>query len=347
MPSVRSLALLAVGFAAGACDSVPEPEPAPPVQLSVLNRTLGRGADLSSLPSASPDAWAYRLYSEVIASGFPERAARLAREIAQREPDAVTLQEVLTTRTQFPSDADGVPATPNAERVTFDFLATLLDSLAASDLNYRIAAEAETWDAEFAADGVGDAMFDVRFTERTVVLVRDTIQSSPEAPVAFDGAPVAGLTGMGEPVGAAVATLTVGTATVGVVSGRFDAAPERAEAQTRLVADALDGMPFALGASVPERGDETTLAAIGRAGLRDVWSTRGDGDGATCCVGPDIRAPEITLDRRADGIWTRSGQPQTIARFSTTPGIRTASGLWPSARAGLFARVVLGGSVEV
>lgn len=345
MPSPR-FALLAIGLLVAACDTVPEPDPPPPVALTVLNRTLSRGADLATALDGPGDlaVKAFQLYGSIAASSFSERASRLAQEIESRDPDVVALQEVLTVRTQYPSDAAGAPATPNASRVTYDYLGTLLDSLAARGARYRVASEAETWDVELAAMRHGGVPFDVRFTERAVLLVRDTLSTAPGPTVQADGAAFPDAPGLREPVGAATARVTVGASTVTVASARFGTAPDAAAAFARRLLDAVGPGPLAVLGSTPDAGSATTLAAISRVGLADIWAERGDGPPETCCLGNDFEVREATFDRRTDAIWTRDGRAQTVDRFSGTPSARTASGFWPSARAGLFARVILGGA---
>lgn len=339
--------LLLAGLALAACDAAPDPDPPPPpdpVLVTVLNRTLGRGADLGQAfaGDAATDVEAAALYQATIATDYRERAGRLAQEIRLRDPDVVTLQEVLTTRTQFPSDADGVPATPNAGRVTFDYLATLLDSLSAAGADYRVAAEAQTGDVELAALGVGGERYDVRYTERAVVLVRDTLDTVPGPAVTAPGAALAGAPALREPVGAAIVRLVLTAQTVAVASARFDADGERAAALALDLRDAVGGLPLVLGGSTTESGSAATLDAVSATGLEDAWLGAGDGAGGTCCIGPDLRETDVVFDRRTDAVWTWNGNAAAITRFAVTPGIRSASGLWPSSRAGLFARVVLG-----
>ena len=340
----RTACLLVLALAAG-CDSAPEPDPPPPVALDVVTRTLGRGADLAAAFGApgSLEARAFALYGDLVASDFSDRAGRIAREIAARCPHAVGLHEVLTTRTQYPSDGAATPAT----RVTLDYLATLLDSLDARGLTYRIAAEQELMDAELAAARTGGARFDVRLTERAVVLVADTLEARAGPSARWSGVPFPDADGLTDPVGYASAQLVVDGRTVTVAAARFDADDERARTQARALASALGTGPAVTLATLAPPGTATTRAALAGAGFADAWDQAGEGSGLTCCFTAGLRQDEADLESRADGVWTLGGRARTVDVFGVAPSARTPGGLWPSSRAGVFARLVLGEPVLI
>ena len=110
--------------------------------------------DLQSVPS--------RLASEVQA-----RIKAIAHEINATKPDLVSLQEVALWQIG-PFD----PTSPSANTVAFDYLQLLLDELNKNaSLNYQPVAVLTNLVAE--APAIGPAgLFDVRFTDRVVLLAR-------------------------------------------------------------------------------------------------------------------------------------------------------------------------------
>jgi endonuclease/exonuclease/phosphatase family metal-dependent hydrolase len=104
-------------------------------------------------------------------TNFPVRAGLLADEIVATEPDLIGLQEVAWWRHgDLQLDQVGVP---NATITDYDFLAMLLDELAARGAEYEAVSIAPRADVEapsFAADP--SAGRDVRLTMRDVVLMR-------------------------------------------------------------------------------------------------------------------------------------------------------------------------------
>jgi endonuclease/exonuclease/phosphatase family metal-dependent hydrolase len=97
-------------------------------------------------------------------TNFPLRSKQLAREIAQRKPDLIGLQEVALWRH---GPLDGSPATT----VDYDFLEILLADLAALGQRYRVAHVQQ--ESDVAGPAVLDgALRNVRLTIRDVVLER-------------------------------------------------------------------------------------------------------------------------------------------------------------------------------
>jgi len=99
------------------------------------------------------------------------------RGVGHGAPDLVALQEVTLYRRQTPSDyqpGDG----PNATEVVLDFLATLMAEIDALGGGYRVAGESPNADVELpVSDGAG-GVFDIRLTDRDVILARDTVRLS-------------------------------------------------------------------------------------------------------------------------------------------------------------------------
>jgi len=138
------------------------------------------GADLSRVMMVDPeDPNPYALveavtttYYEMLASQPAVRMGGLADRIAARMPHVVALQEMYILRKQSPGDLAYGGSDP-AEEVVADFLLSLMDSLAARGLRYKVAAMTTELDVEmpmFNADFTG--FDDARLTDRDVILVR-------------------------------------------------------------------------------------------------------------------------------------------------------------------------------
>ena len=107
---------------------------------------------------------------------FRVRAGLLAEEIATTAPDLVGLQEVSLWRSGPLQLTPGLVTVPNATDVDYDFLALLLDALAARGAHYTAASVAGRADVESPSfQGAPSATSrDIRLTMRDVILVRDS-----------------------------------------------------------------------------------------------------------------------------------------------------------------------------
>jgi hypothetical protein len=136
------------------------------------------GADLGGVVQAllldEPEAVVAattQAFATVQATDFARRAETIADEIVAHDLDLVGLQEAALWRTQSPADSIGPDSTP-AQDVAFDFVALLLDRLAARGATYEVAVALDTLDAELPALDADGALLDVRLTDREVILVR-------------------------------------------------------------------------------------------------------------------------------------------------------------------------------
>jgi endonuclease/exonuclease/phosphatase family metal-dependent hydrolase len=131
---------------------------------------LTGGAALVAFANANAGVWA-----TVQRTDFPARALLLAREIATAQPDLVGLQEAALWRTgplELPPSASF--ATPDATTVQYDFLAILLDDLAALGTPYTSVQVQQESDVEGPAfvgvpPNLSNAR-DVRLTMRDAIL---------------------------------------------------------------------------------------------------------------------------------------------------------------------------------
>lgn len=145
--------------------------------LVVMTRNLYLGADLvdvilaTSLEALHGRVEAVR--ASVVASDPPARVALIADEIAAAQPAAVALQEVELFRVQRPSDLDPAAPMVNATEVLYDFLELLQAALAARGQRYRVAVSHTLTDVEAPGRGGDGVLYDLRMTDRDVILVRE------------------------------------------------------------------------------------------------------------------------------------------------------------------------------
>lgn len=138
-------------------------------KVTVMTRNLYLGGDLT--PSIlAPNLPAFltanaALLAHVDRVDFPARAKLIAREIIERKPDVVGLQEVALWRTG--PLGDPAPAT----QVRYDYLDLLTRELAASGHPYRIAVVQS--EADLEAPAGAPYHLDARLTMRDAILIRD------------------------------------------------------------------------------------------------------------------------------------------------------------------------------
>jgi endonuclease/exonuclease/phosphatase family metal-dependent hydrolase len=142
--------------------------------ITVMTRNVYLGGDITrplAALGAPPDRQAEvfvaantTLRAIVDQTNFPLRAKQLAREVQQRRPDLIGLQEVALWRH---GPLDGSPA----ETVDYDFLQILLDELAAHGQRYHVAHVQPESDVAGPAI-LNGSLQNVRLTMRDVVLER-------------------------------------------------------------------------------------------------------------------------------------------------------------------------------
>ena len=278
---------------------------------------------------------------------FPERAEALADEIEATQPDLIGLQEAVLVRTQFPADG---PATP-APTVAFDYVQILLDALAARGLQYAPIAESIGFDAELPSV----FGFDVRHTDREVILARTDLKTSDlklsnvqtghfvtNCVIPAGTGPIQILRGW-----ASVDTKIRGK-TFRFVSTHLDGdcSPFFPAIQVAQVNELLQGpgntdLPLVFVGDFNSNADGSSTPTYGNliaAGFADVWNIAGSGSGFTCCQAEDWLNPISSLSSRIDLVLFRGDF--TVADVDVVgadPSDRTPSGLWPSDHAGVVA----------
>lgn len=334
------------------------PEFSPPglTQLSVMTRNVFVGADVDRVIAAgSPEeipVLVAQTYAELFATDFNERAKALAREIAQKNPQLVGLQEISTIRLQSPGDAAFGGTTP-AETVVFDFLAILMRELDATRAQYRVASLVQNADVEMPmiVDPATFSFDDVRLTDYDVVLVRSDVEVLSTQSANYAAA-------LEVPVGPGV-TFQIPRGYTSVVA-RIDGTDYRfvnthlepasiPELLPLQMAQAAELVETFAGETVPVIvvGDLNTPAPTGEtyglmtaAGYEDGWAMGpGHDPGFTCCYATTLDSPRGTFDRRFDLVLVRNLPDVAVTRaevVGSLPYSLTSLGLWPSDHGGVF-----------
>jgi hypothetical protein len=160
-------------------------------KIKVMTRNVYIGTDISIFFAAqgNPEllpGLVSQAYYEIVNTDFSYRAKALALEIAKERPDVVALQEVYKVYKDVSDflrnpmaniNFDTGEITPNATTIEFDYIQLLLDELEDLGLHYYVAVSQELTDAELPAS-LEDGDFDIRITDRDVILVRKGINAT-------------------------------------------------------------------------------------------------------------------------------------------------------------------------
>jgi len=149
------------------------------VPIKVMTRNLYLGSDLSAVVLANSletlQEKSEAFWQSVQKSDIPGRVKLLAAEIAAASPDLLGLQEVELFRLQTPSDLNPAAPVINAETVVYDFLTLLQAELMALGQTYVVAASHTLSDVEAPARAADGSLYDIRMTDRDVILVKPAI----------------------------------------------------------------------------------------------------------------------------------------------------------------------------
>jgi hypothetical protein len=174
------LLLIAATVLSTACDDTTTPV-GETAEVTVMTRNLYLGADIFRIMDATgPEqipAIVAEIFGIMVTNDFPARAGALAAEIQENDPHLIGLQEVTLYRIQDPHVPNSL-----ATEIFVDFLAVLLDSLEARGLNYVVASQVENADVQMPAAKSPTEFFDVRMTDRDVILARAGVQTSAPGP---------------------------------------------------------------------------------------------------------------------------------------------------------------------
>jgi endonuclease/exonuclease/phosphatase family metal-dependent hydrolase len=323
------------------------------VEFAVMSRNVYLGADIFVLGQAQAPQQvpvvAGQLWSAVHATNFPERAGGLAAEVEATRPILIGLQEVITYRTQDPSDFPSFPL-PNAQVVAYDFLRTLLDSLHARGLDYRIAARVRNTDAELPV--IMDLtnpqhMIDVRLTMYDVILARADVQTTSVVELNYNafsqlssgGLPVPMVRGWTKVVATyqGHSFIFVNTHVEGLM-------PAHEQQMTELLQQ-LERYPDPvivvgdLNTQADMSGNPGYRMAVAEGPFTDAYAAVGQLPGYTCCFPADVRSDTRQPDERIDFVLYRGARltPLSAQVVGAGPADRTPSGLRHSDHAGVVA----------
>jgi endonuclease/exonuclease/phosphatase family metal-dependent hydrolase len=350
-PIRRPVLLLLVAAAAvtSACDDGPTVV-RDTAEVTVMTRNLYLGADILRVTQAtSPQeipVIVAQIFEIMQANDFHARAGALAAEIQETDPDLIGLQEVSLYRIQDPSDYVTGNTAVNATEVFLDFLEVLLDSINARGMDYRVASQVVNADVEMPAAKSPTEFFDVRLTDRDVILARADVQTRNPGAEGFDVIFPFELVS-GDTIWFDRGYTWV-DATVDGVDFVF--------VNTHLEVSAggqLDPVQMLQAAELVQRfGTEPRVIAVGdfntgpgdppynqlTGTFTDAWTALGTGaPGLTCCF-PELLDQTEALYSRIDLILFRGDVEARSARVvGDRPADRTPGGLWPSDHAGVVA----------
>ena len=159
------IALQVFGWTTSAALAAPSTPVSSTRTVRIMTQNMDNGTDFRLVVGATSVAdfvaGVTATYQEAQASNVPERSQAIAREIGAQHPDLVSLQEAGLWRT-------GPFGQPPATTVQYDAVQSLLDALKQQGLSYTPVAILN----EFDLEGPSTLGFDVRYTDRDVILAR-------------------------------------------------------------------------------------------------------------------------------------------------------------------------------
>jgi endonuclease/exonuclease/phosphatase family metal-dependent hydrolase len=365
--TVLAVIALVVVMAPEVAQAGPEPRP-----VKVMTRNLYLGASLTpainagSIPELA--AAGTQIWNTVLATDFPERAKVLAYEIADADPDLIGLQEAAIWRTGPP---DGPPIPPfngsPATTVVFDYLQLLLDELDAIGTPYVVVYSLEEADIESITLPFPITGFDIRLTQRDVILAKKSkvdagelmctnAQGAHYPPQIQLNLPL-----LGVPVestrGYVSADCIVNKRAFRFVNTHLEAfsagfralqagflaqlGPASDTSQPVVLVGDLNSDPNDTSSSPPDPTPNNAAInlLIDTFGYVDTWAElHGDADGFTSGFNEFVDDPDASgLSKRIDHVMTRPLVEMRESRVTgTDPDNRTPGGLWPSDHAGLI-----------
>jgi endonuclease/exonuclease/phosphatase family metal-dependent hydrolase len=377
-PVLLGAALLALALIVAGNATAKPKAPAPkPTDVKVMTRNIYLGADLTpAIEAKGVGAFTEatgEILRQVTANDFPIRAKGLAKEILEKEPDLVGLQEVAEWRTGPPgleSLLSGTP--PKATTVRYDYLAELLKQLNKGKNRYRAAVVNPEFDFEAPADENGvagdgpnnvipNAEINARLTMRDVILAKvgDEVKTSRPTKGHFKSL-------FSEEISGAKVIVTRGWAAVdATVNGStpfhfVDTHLESFDPQTvvpsiralqagELVAPsgpATSPLPVILVGDMNsdtetavQPGDGQAYEALVKGGMRE----RSTYEPLGCCLDTALLpvadgGAASQFDHKVDHIMTRDPKQIKLVKSSVT-GRKPANGFWDSDHAGLFSEL--------
>ncbi|MDH5185103.1 MAG: endonuclease/exonuclease/phosphatase family protein [Gammaproteobacteria bacterium] len=339
-------------------------------KLKVLTQNLYLGADIQRVVAAQTaeeiPLLVAQAFSIIDGSDYKSRAKTFALQVKDNKPDVIGLQEVSLIRYQAQSDYF-VGNPQMAELVRHDYLADVMDALSEQGLSYKVAGMVTNVDQELPAFGTIDgsnipSLFDVRLTDRDVILVKENVTVSEVTPYNFIYNLIyPSIVGDIEYIRGAIAVTArvrgedyrlVNThleirgndqvAAIQALQMQEIQALLAAENRAIIVMGDLNSDP----AHTPDvvYGFPTPYQQMALAGYVDVWDKGGRGTGLTCCRSELLNDFDLSLTERIDYIYTRSASGNESfatagkAKAETLSDI-TDGGFWYSDHEGLYAKI--------
>jgi endonuclease/exonuclease/phosphatase family metal-dependent hydrolase len=348
--------------------------------VNVMTRNLYLGADLTpAIESKSTSEFIEAnggIYRQLEATNFPVRAKGLAKEILEKRPDLVGLQEVALWRTAPPSLGPVFSGKPEATTVKYDFLKLLLAQLNKKKALYKPVVVQDEFDFEAPADANGqpgdgpgggtgilaNAETNARLTMRDVILMRlhSGVKVSNPKSGHFEHLLVEKVAGSKE-----IAVTRGWTSIDATVRGSkkfhfvdthleaFDNAAEvpsvRAQQAGELVAPggaATSRLPVILVGDLNsdvrtevQPGDGQAYRVMLGAGFRERATDKPTG----CCINSsyDLRTGSAAeMNHKVDHIMTSSPKQVKLITSAVT-GRKMTNGYWDSDHAGLFSSLLI------
>lgn len=329
--------------------------------ITVMTRNLYLGADLApAMTAQTPQEFAAAvsgILEKVALTNFPERAQALAAEIVAKNPQLVGLEEA----DDF--TFNGANTVPPFR----DYLADLLDALAALGADYRVAGTVNHLALE-VPDGSGNS---IGVLDRDAILARsdvptETIDFTGLCSVSADGCNYQYFASLPNPLGGPAIDILRGFVAVRAEwpSGQWttfvtthlevrEVGPFRLlqAAQAQELVGILAALPqpvILVGDFNSDPRDEVLPGPIvspyqqlAMAGYFDTWLQHRPGNpmGRTCCQDEDLFNTASNLYERVDLVFT-SQEPQKAKVDlvgEQVPDKTSTSGLWPSDHAGVAA----------
>lgn len=348
-PRFSVLLLIAVMGVTSACDD-DGTDVGASAEVTVMTRNVYLGADIFRITTASSPqelpVIAAQIFGIMEANDFRARAGALATEIEEANPHLVGLQEVEMYRIQDPSDYIMGNTSVNATEVHIDFLAVLLDSLDARGLSYSVASQVENADVELPAARSASEFFDIRMTDRDVILARSDVNTGNAGAAGF-GVTVPFELASGDTIwferGYTWVDASVDGADLVFVNTHLEVSSggQLAFIQTAQANQLIN--QFGTTAPVVLVGDFNTEPGESPYGVltstfTDAWTELGTGgEGLTCCH-PEMLFESRDLYSRIDLILYQGDIDVLSAEVvGDDPADRTSGGLWPSDHAGVVA----------
>lgn len=318
--------------------------------VTVMTWNVYFGMDVGPVRSATNPADAIAAvataWRQVQSTNIPERAEKIAKEIARTKPDLVGLQEVA----QFFITAAGNTI------IEYDFLESIIRALSKLGLCYVTLTIKNNLDQTGPLDTEGTF---VRFLDRDAVLIR----IEPTTRVRPHGVRSESFSTLYQVSSPLLGPLTVPRSWIAVdatIDGsKFrliethleSLSPTVLEGQARelLTGPAKAEFPvillgdFNFNAEINGPDAGTTYVELIAGGFEDVWTTlKGNKFGATCCQHPDLLNVDSELHSRIDLILIRGGATAIDVKLvGEKPDDRASSGLWPSDHAGVVATLLM------